>query len=101
ELAYARKQAEEATRLKSHFLATMSHEMRTPLNAIIGYTEIQLAGMTGDMTDEQRDYQKRVLANADHLLSLINDVLDIARIEAGRMEILKKPFHVRHLLDEV
>lgn len=100
-LARARKEAEDATRLKSQFLATMSHELRTPLNAIIGYTEIQLAGMTGDLTDEQRDYQERVLANAEHLLALINDVLDIAKIEAGRLEIVNKPFNLRNWVDEV
>ncbi|MCU0514434.1 MAG: PAS domain S-box protein [Anaerolineae bacterium] len=101
ELAIARRQAEDAARLKTQFLATMSHELRTPLNAIIGYTEIQLAGMTGDLKPEQVDYQKRVLANADHLLSLINDVLDIARIEAGRLEILDKPLILRDWLAEV
>jgi len=89
-LALARQQAEDAAHLKSQFLATMSHELRTPLNAIIGYTEIQLAGMTGDLTAEQEDYQKRVLTNADHLLQLINDVLDLSKIEAGRMEIVRK-----------
>lgn len=101
ELAIARKQAEDATRLKSQFLATMSHELRTPLNAIIGYTEIQLAGMTGDLAPEQRDYQERVLANADHLLELINDVLDIAKIEAGRTEIVKKAFNLQAWLDDI
>jgi len=101
ELAYARRQAEEATRLKSQFLATMSHELRTPLNAIIGYTEIQLAGMAGELTQEQKDYQDRVLANADHLLQLINDVLDIAKIEAGRLEMVDNPFDVRLWLDEL
>lgn len=100
-LAQARKQAEDATRLKSQFLATMSHELRTPLNAIIGYTEIQLAGMTGELTSEQRDYQERVVANADHLLELINDVLDISKIEAGRMEVVNKQFDLRQWLDEV
>ena len=100
-LAVARKQAEDATRLKSQFLATMSHELRTPLNAIIGYTEIQLAGMAGDLSDEQRDYQGRVVANAEHLLDLINDVLDIAKIEAGRMEIVNKPFSLSRWLEEV
>lgn len=101
ELAIARKQAEDATRLKSQFLATMSHELRTPLNAIIGYTEIQLAGMTGEITEEQRDYQERVLANADHLLELINDVLDIAKIEAGRLEIVNKAFNLPEWVADV
>lgn len=101
ELAKARKQAEDATRLKSQFLATMSHELRTPLNAIIGYTEIQLAGMTGEMTREQRDYQERVLVNAEHLLQLINDVLDISKIEAGRLDIVERPFYIAEWVDEI
>lgn len=100
-LAIARKQAEDATRLKSQFLATMSHELRTPLNAIIGYTEIQLAGMTGALTDEQGEYQRRVLANAEHLLGLINDVLDIAKIEAGRMELVNKTLDIHQWVEEV
>jgi PAS domain S-box-containing protein len=100
-LALARKEAEDATRLKSQFLATMSHELRTPLNAIIGYTEIQLAGMAGTLTNEQRDYQERVLANADHLLGLINDVLDLSKIEAGRMELVSKPFSLPQWLEEI
>lgn len=100
-LAVARRQAEEVAQLKSQFMATMSHELRTPLNAVIGYTEIQLAGMAGALTAEQIDYQKRVLANADHLLRLINDILDISRIEAGRLELVNRPFHLSHWLDEV
>lgn len=101
DLAIARKQAEEATRLKSQFLATMSHELRTPLNAIIGYTEIQLAGMTGKITEEQRDYQERVVINAEHLLNLINDVLDISKIEAGRLELVEKIFNLREWLSDL
>ena len=101
ELVEARKQAEYLTQLKSQFLATMSHELRTPLNAIIGYTEIQLAGMTGTLTDEQNDYQERVLANAIHLLGLINDVLDLSKIEAGRMDLIQKSFNVKKWLDEI
>jgi PAS domain S-box-containing protein len=101
DLGKARSVAEEATRLKSQFLATMSHELRTPLNAIIGYTEIQLAGMSGELNEEQRDYQVRVLANAEHLLDLINDVLDLSKIEAGRIEIINKPFEVRSWVQDV
>lgn len=101
ELAQARREAEQATRLKSQFLATISHELRTPLNAIIGYTEIQLAGMTGELNEEQHDYQERVLVNAEHLLRLINDILDISKIESGRLDILHHPFYLRHWLDEV
>lgn len=101
ELALARKQADQANIMKSQFLATMSHELRTPLTAIMGYTEIQLAGMAGDLTPEQVNYQERVLANAEHLLGLINDVLDLSKIEAGRMELVKRPFNVRNWVDEI
>ena len=100
-LTLARKQAEDATRLKSQFLATMSHELRTPMNAIIGYTEIQLAGMTGELTAEQKSYQERVLANANHLLELINDILDIAKIEAGRLDLIEKSFNLRNWLEDI
>ncbi|MCK6577794.1 MAG: ATP-binding protein [Anaerolineae bacterium] len=95
ELAEAREIAEAATQLKNQFLANMSHELRTPLNAIIGYTEIQLAGMTGALNEEQTRYQERVLANSEQLLGLINDVLDIAKIEAGRMNLIRAPFALR------
>ena len=101
DLAIARKRAEDANRLKSEFLSTMSHELRTPLNAIIGYTEIMLAGMTGDLSNEQFDYLKRVLANGENLLHLINNVLDIAKIEAGRMELVQEPIPIRPWLEGV
>lgn len=94
ELDIQRRKALEAAELKSQFLATMSHELRTPLNSVIGFTQIQLAGMTGELTDEQRNYQERVLSNAKHLLELINQVLDLSKIEAGRMEIAKEPFNL-------
>jgi PAS domain S-box-containing protein len=95
ELAIARQKAEEVAQLKSQFLATMSHELRTPLNAIIGYTEIQLEGMTGALNSEQQDYQQRILINAEHLLGLINGVLDLSKIEAGQMALAMKPFALR------
>ncbi len=101
DLAVAKRRADEATHLKSQFLATMSHELRTPLNAIIGYTEIQLAGMTGPLTEEQEEYQDRVLSNAEHLLGLINDVLDISKIEAGRMDIVTRPINLKSWLDSI
>lgn len=101
DLAVAKRRADEATHLKSQFLATMSHELRTPLNAIIGYTEIQLAGMTGPLTEEQEEYQDRVLSNAEHLLGLINDVLDISKIEAGRMDIVTRPINLASWLDNI
>jgi PAS domain S-box-containing protein len=101
ELAVARRQAEVASKLKSQFLATMSHELRTPLNAIIGYTQLQLAGMVGEMRPEQLAYQDRILVNAQHLLHLINQVLDLSKIEAGRLELAEKPFNLRACLGEV
>jgi signal transduction histidine kinase len=101
ELAVARKQAEDATRLKSEFLSTMSHELRTPLSAINGYTQIMLAGMAGNFNNEQLGYLNRIWSNGKHLLGLINDVLDLAKIEAGRIEVVKEPLVVRDWLDEI
>ncbi len=93
QLARANLLIKESTRLKSEFLATMSHELRTPLNAIRGFTGIMLEGMGGEVDDEARHMLSRVDANSERLLGLINDVLDIAKIEAGRMELLSEPFN--------
>lgn len=101
DLAITRREAEEAVRIKSEFLATMSHELRTPLNAIIGYSEIVEAGMAGEITPKTSDFQKRILVNASHLLNLINDILDLSKIEAGRIELLSEPFSVHDLLRTV
>ncbi len=101
ELAVARKQAEAANLLKSQFLATMSHELRTPLNAVIGYAQLQLAGMVGALSDEQYGFQERILANAQHLLGLINEVLDLSKIEAGRLDLAEKPFDLRACMAEI
>jgi signal transduction histidine kinase len=97
ELETAMMAAEEASRLKSEFLANMSHELRTPLNAIILFTESMMAGMLGEINDRQLDKLTRVQVNSKRLLGLINDLLDIARIEAGRIEVVNEPFSVRDL----
>jgi PAS domain S-box-containing protein len=87
ELAVARDHAEAADRLKSAFLATMSHELRTPLNSIIGFTGTVLQGLAGPLNDEQMKQLGMVQSSARHLLTLINEVLDISKIEAGQLEI--------------
>ena len=95
ELAVARDQAEESDRLKSAFLATMSHELRTPLNSIIGFTGILLMGLVGPLIPEQEKQLIMVQDSARHLLELINDVLDISKIEAGQIELVHDPFDMQ------
>jgi len=97
EALQARSIAEEHSRLKSEFLSTMSHELRTPLNAIEGFTSIMLSGMGVELNDRAKDMVRRVNVNSKRLLQLINDILDISRIEAGRMEITYHPVQVRSL----
>jgi PAS domain S-box-containing protein len=92
---------EQASALKSQFLANMSHEFRTPLNAILGYTHMLLHNVTGAVTDPQRKSLTRIDSNARHLLALINDILDITRIEAGRMPLNVTTFRVKDLIHEV
>jgi PAS domain S-box-containing protein len=94
-------QLEQASAAKSQFLANVSHELRTPLNAIIGYTHLLLEGVSGELTPRQNDRLQRVESNARHLLSIINDLLDIARIESGKMPIQVERFELHELLEEV
>jgi signal transduction histidine kinase len=101
ELAVAKERAEESDRLKSAFLATMSHELRTPLNSIIGFTGIILQGLAGPLNGEQTKQLAMVQSSARHLLALINDVLDISKIEAGQLEIRAEKFDLPASLEKV
>jgi signal transduction histidine kinase len=92
ELGRLYHQLEAANRHKSEFLANMSHELRTPLNAIIGFSEVLLERMFGDVNPKQAEYLDDILASGRHLLSLINDILDLSKIEAGRLELDLAPF---------
>jgi signal transduction histidine kinase len=94
QLEVANRQLEVANKHKSDFLANMSHELRTPLNAIIGFSEALMDRMFGDMNEKQLDYQKDIHESGKHLLSLINDILDLSKIEAGRMELELSTFHL-------
>ncbi|MCX7725492.1 MAG: ATP-binding protein [Chitinispirillaceae bacterium] len=95
-----RKAAEYADKLKSAFLATMSHELRTPLNSIIGFTGIILQGMVGEINEEQKKQLTMVQDSAYHLLDLINDVLDISKIESGQLELSKEFFTLKDSLNK-
>jgi signal transduction histidine kinase len=87
ELADANERLREATLAKSRFLANMSHELRTPLNAIIGFSDVLLQRMTGELTPKQLEYIRDISDSGKHQLSLINDILDLSKVEAGRMEL--------------
>jgi PAS domain S-box-containing protein len=93
----ARGSAEAASHLKSQFVATMSHEIRTPINAVLGYSDLLDLGVHGPLNDPQREQVRRILRSARHLLSLVNDSLDLAKIEAGEMQVLRDPVDVRAL----
>ena len=100
ELAEAMEKAQAADQIKSAFLATMSHELRTPLNSIIGFTGIILQGIVGPLNDEQKKQMNMVRGSAQHLLSLINDVLDISKIEAGQLQIAYEKFDLRSKIEK-
>jgi signal transduction histidine kinase len=93
------RQLEAASRHKSEFLANMSHELRTPLNAIIGFSEVLAERMFGEVNEKQAEYLQDILASGRHLLSLINDILDLSKVEAGRLELELSRFHLPTALD--
>src|SRR5262249_6026539 len=90
---------EAGTRHKSEFLANMSHELRTPLNAVIGFSEVLTERMFGELNEKQDEYLKDIHASGQHLLSLINDILDLSKIEAGRMELEVTEFDLPMAID--
>lgn len=100
ELNQANITLKEMDKLKSMFIASMSHELRTPLNSIIGFTGMTLQGLSGELNEEQMDNLTRVKKSANHLLSLITDVIDISKIEASRIEINPGPFELSELITE-
>lgn len=98
ELTEANEKLKDLDKLKSMFIASMSHELRTPLNSIIGFTGVMLKGLSGELTDLQKDQLKRVNRAGEHLLSLITDVIDISKIEAGRIKATPEQFILNDLL---
>ena len=99
ELEVANQHVQEATQRKSQFLAGMSHELRTPLNSIIGFSEVLLEKMFGELNEKQEDYLHDVVSSGRHLLSLINDILDLSKVEAGRMELGLEVFDLKAVLE--
>ena len=100
-LALQNREVERATRLKSKFLASMSHELRTPLNAIVGFSDLLAEQTAGQLNDKQKRFVNHIKQGSSHLLQLINDILDLSKIEAGQLELHCEDFHVAETLPEV
>jgi signal transduction histidine kinase len=99
ELQVANRGLKAASQHKSEFLANMSHELRTPLNAVIGFSEVMIDRMFGELNEKQDEYLRDIHASGQHLLSLINDILDLSKVEAGRMELELTDFHLPGAID--
>ncbi|TAN42001.1 MAG: PAS domain S-box protein [Nitrospirae bacterium] len=99
ELLLRREEADAASKSKSDFLANMSHELRTPLNAILGFSEIMLADMAGPLTEKQKEFLGDISTSGSHLLSLITDILDLSKIEAGKLELELSSFSLKELVE--
>jgi PAS domain S-box-containing protein len=101
ELELRNREVERATKLKSKFLASMSHELRTPLNAIVGFSDLLAEGSPGQLNDKQKRFVNHIKQGSGHLLQLINDILDLSKIEAGQLELRNEEFSVKDALPEV
>jgi PAS domain S-box-containing protein len=101
ELQIRNREVEKANRLKSNFLATMSHELRTPLNSIIGFSDLLAEQTAGALTEKQERFVRHIQESSRYLLALISDILDLSKIEAGRLELKYETFHMSVAVDEV
>ena len=99
ELRRLYRELETASQHKSDFLANMSHELRTPMNAIIGFSQVLREGMVGEVNAKQAEYLDDILSSGNHLLALINDVLDLSKVEAGQVELQVAPFSLQDALE--
>src|SRR5207248_11616358 len=98
-LSQKSRQLEVASEHKSEFLANMSHELRTPLNAIIGFSQVLREKLFGELNEKQDEYLTDILSSSEHLLALINDILDLSKVEAGQVELEIAPFSLREALE--
>ncbi|MCD6311293.1 MAG: HAMP domain-containing histidine kinase [Elusimicrobia bacterium] len=101
EIAVKNEKLALADKYKSQFLATMSHELRTPMNAIIGFTDLLKDDIYGELTEKQKEILSKVQRNSNHLLNLINDILDLSKIESGRIDLMPEKFELRELINTV